>query len=87
MADGYGSNFIHQYDKNDNWVRTWGGGGTGPGQMRTPHGLWLDDRGDGEPEIAVCDRANARLQYFSLDGKLIRIVHGLAFSGGHRYSG
>ena len=79
MADGYGSNFIHQYDKNDNWVRTWGGGGTGPGQMRTPHGLWLDDRGDGEPEIAVCDRANARLQYFSLDGKLSRIVHGLAF--------
>ncbi len=79
VGDGYGSHFIHQYDRDANWVRTWGGAGKAAGKMQTPHGLWLDDRGDGEPTIAVCDRANARLQYFSLDGKHLNFVEGLSF--------
>ena len=28
VGDGYGSNYIHQYDKDAKWVRTWGGAGT-----------------------------------------------------------
>jgi hypothetical protein len=69
VADGYGSHYIHQYDRGARWVRTWGGGGTEPGKMRTPHGIWLDNRPGREPALVVADRANARLQYFSLDGK------------------
>jgi len=69
IGDGYGSHYIHQYDKNAKWIRTWGGQGTEPGKMRTPHGLWLDNRPGREPTLVVADRANARLQYFSLDGK------------------
>jgi hypothetical protein len=69
VGDGYGSHYIHQYDKDARWVRTWGGEGTDPGKMRTPHGLWLDDRPGREPSLVVADRANARLQYFTLDGK------------------
>jgi hypothetical protein len=44
IADGYGSNYIHQYDKDAEWIRTWGGTGDEPGKYKTPHGLWLDDR-------------------------------------------
>ena len=44
VGDGYGSNYIHQYDKDARWVRTFGGTGEGPGQFKTPHGLWLDNR-------------------------------------------
>ena len=69
IGDGYGSHYIHQYDKDANWVRTWGGFGDEPGKMKTPHGLWLDNRAGREPTLVVADRANARLQYFSLDGK------------------
>jgi hypothetical protein len=69
VGDGYGSHYIHQYDKDAKWIRTWGGEGTEPGKMRTPHGLWLDDRPGREPALVVADRANARLQYFTLDGK------------------
>jgi hypothetical protein len=69
VGDGYGSHYIHQYDKNAKWVRTWGGAGKEPGKMQTPHGLWLDDRPGREPALVVADRANARLQYFTLDGK------------------
>jgi hypothetical protein len=79
VADGYGSNFIHQYDKDVKWVRTWGGGGTAPGKMNTPHGIWLDDRPGRKASIVVADRANARLQYFSLDGKHQGFVKGLLF--------
>ncbi len=79
IGDGYGSHYIHQYDKDANWVRTWGGAGTEPGKMRTPHGLWLDNRPVREPSLVVADRANARLQYFSLDGNHLSFVNGVSF--------
>jgi hypothetical protein len=79
IADGYGSSFIHQYDKDAKWVRTWGGAGKEPGKMNTPHGIWLDDRAGREPAIVVADRANARLQYFTLDGKFQSFVHEVSF--------
>ena len=44
VADGYGSSYIHQYDKDHKWVRTWGGKGKETGKMQTPHGIWLDNR-------------------------------------------
>lgn len=69
VGDGYGSHLIHQYDKQARWVQTWGGPGDAPGKMKTPHGLWLDDRPGRTPSLVVADRANARLQYFTLDGK------------------
>jgi hypothetical protein len=68
VADGYGSNYVHQYDKDANYVRTWGGTGDGPNQYKTPHGIWLDNRPGREPSIVIADRANARLQYTGLDG-------------------
>jgi hypothetical protein len=79
IGDGYGSHYIHQYDKDTNWVRTWGGQGTEPGKMRTPHGLWLDNRPGREPTLVVADRANARLQYFTLDGKHLSFVNDVSF--------
>jgi hypothetical protein len=79
IGDGYGSHFIHQYDKDAKWVRTWGGEGDAPGKMRTPHGLWLDNRPGREPSLVVAYRANARLQYFTLAGNHLSFVHGMLF--------
>jgi len=79
VGDGYGSHYIHQYDKDAKWVRTWGGKGTAPGKMDTPHGLWLDDRPGRTPSLVVADRANARLQYFTLDGKHISFINDVLF--------
>lgn len=79
VGDGYGSHYIHQYDKDARWVRTWGGFGDEPGKMKTPHGLWLDDRPGHEPSLCVCDRANARLQYFTLDGQHLSFVDDVSF--------
>ncbi|MEM9828931.1 MAG: hypothetical protein AAF958_20255 [Planctomycetota bacterium] len=67
LADGYGSFYIHRYDKDGNWVSCFGGAGKGEGTFNTPHGIWIDDRGDA-PKIVVADRAHDDLQIFSIDG-------------------
>lgn len=79
VGDGYGSHYIHQYDRQGNWVCTFGGQGTEPGKLRTPHGLWLDDRPGRQPSLVVADRANARLQYFTLDGQHLGFVQDVSF--------
>lgn len=77
VGDGYGSSFIHQYDKDGKWIRSWGGAGQQAGKMRTPHGQWLDARPGKDPRLVIADRANARLQYFSLDGEPLEILQGI----------
>jgi hypothetical protein len=77
VGDGYGLSYIHQYDKDAKWVRTWGGAGSEPGKLRCPHGLWFDDRPGRTPALVVADRANSRLQYFSADGKHVGFTTGL----------
>lgn len=76
VGDGYGSSYIHQYKLDGTWLRSWGGNGTEAGKMRTPHGQWLDSR-SGTPRLVVADRANARLQYFTLDGEPVEIIQGI----------
>ena len=78
LGDGYGSNYLFEYDRNDKFVRTLGGPGTMDGQFKTPHGQWLDNR-DGTPKLVVADRANKRLQWFGLDGKHIKTLGGFLF--------
>lgn len=76
LADGYGAHCIHRYDKEGNWVSTFGGSGKGDGQFNLPHGLWIDGRGGKEASVVVADRANARLQWFDLDGKHLKTLGG-----------
>jgi DNA-binding beta-propeller fold protein YncE len=78
LGDGYGSAYLHQYDKNDKYVRTIGGKGKGDGQFNTPHGQWLDER-DGTAKLVVADRANKRLQWFDMDGKHLKTLGGFLF--------
>lgn len=69
LGDGYGSSYMLNYDKDGKLMKVFGGPGKGLGQLATPHGQCLEDRDDRHPLILVCDRANARLQTFTLDGK------------------
>lgn len=73
IADGYGQNWIHRFDKNQKYLGSFGGQGTEPGQFKTCHGLALDPRGD-KPLLLVADRENRRLQHFDLDGKFVAVV-------------
>ena len=76
LADGYGSFFIHRYDKDANWVSKFGGPGKGDGTFNTPHGIWIDRRPGRDQQIVVCDRAHGTLQYFDMDGKYLETLRG-----------
>jgi hypothetical protein len=78
LADGYGSFRIHRYDADGKWLSSFGTPSDdkkADGAFNTPHGLWIDDRGD-EPLVVVTDRANARLQWFTLAGEHRRTQDG-----------
>jgi hypothetical protein len=75
VADGYGSYYINQYNSRAGYIRTFGGRGSGPGQLNEPHGIWVDTRW-GDPTLVVADRRNNRLQRFTLDGTHIDFVTG-----------
>ncbi len=74
VADGYGAHCIHRYDRDANYLSTIGKPGKGDGEFNLPHGLWIDDRPGRVPSLVVADRANARLQWFDLDGKHLRTL-------------
>jgi hypothetical protein len=73
VADGYGKHWVHHYDAKAEYVGSWGGEGTEPGKFKTPHGIWVDTRGS-TPAVLVADRANHRLQWFTLDGKYLKMM-------------
>ena len=75
VGDGYGSYYINQYNAKGEYIRTFGGKGSEPGQLAEPHGIWVDTRA-GNPEVVVADRRNNRLQRFTMDGKHIGFVTG-----------
>jgi hypothetical protein len=76
LADGYGSYRIHRYDKNGEWKSMFGEPGKGDGQFNTPHGIWIDNRAGRPPSVVVADRANKRLQWFTLEGKHLKTLDG-----------
>jgi hypothetical protein len=73
VADGYGKSFIHQYDRDAKYIRSFGGKGHDAGQTDCPHGLMVDARG-ADPVLVVADRNNRRLQNFTLQGQHINFV-------------
>lgn len=76
VADGYGQSWVHLYDADRKYVRSFGGRGKQPGKMHTPHGLFMDTRQD-DPVLIVCDRENHRLQLFDMEGKHKGVVSGM----------
>ena len=71
VADGYGQSWVHRYGSDRSYLGSFGGPGTEPGRMRTPHGLVMEAVGD-VSYLVVCDRENRRLQRFDLGGGLVR---------------
>ena len=75
VTDGYGKNYIHHYRASGEYVNSWGGRGTEDGKFNTPHAIIVDARGK-EPLVLVTDRAQHRLQWFTLDGAHVRTLPG-----------
>lgn len=73
VVDGYGSNHVFVFDKDQKFVKKFGERGKGDGQFTTCHGISLDTRYE-PPLLLISDRENRRLQHFDLDGNFKAIV-------------
>lgn len=75
VADGYGSSFIHWFDKHTGKYienRTFGGKGlstSDPIKFNTPHGINVDPRHPGT--LVISDRTNERLVWITPEGKYV----------------
>ena len=66
VADGYGNSRVHRFAPDGRLIMSWGTRGDGPGQLTTPHGIWVHDG-----KVYVCDRENNRVQIFTVDGEYV----------------
>ncbi|HVQ12232.1 MAG TPA: 6-bladed beta-propeller, partial [Vicinamibacterales bacterium] len=64
VADGYGNSRVAKYDKDGNFVKSWGERGGQPGNFNTPHSLVVDNN----DVVYVADRGNSRIQTFDTEG-------------------
>ncbi len=75
VADGYGQPHVHVYDREGRYLSTFGGPGAAPGQLAQPHGICVDAR-EGRPTVLVANRANRRIDRFSLEGAFQETIIG-----------
>jgi DNA-binding beta-propeller fold protein YncE len=69
ITDGYINSRVAKYDRNGDWVKSWGEKGTAPGQFRLPHAIAIDRNNN----IYVGDRTNRRIQVFDTTGRFLRM--------------
>ena len=79
VADGYGSNYITQFDQNGKLIRYFGGAGGASEQFDCCHGITIDSRNAGTPDRAnstllITDRRHNCLKRFTLDGKYLSTI-------------
>ena len=67
ISDGYGNARMHKYSPDGELIMSWGTPGTGPGEFDLPHCVRVDRHN----RVLVADRANNRIQLFTLDGEYI----------------
>ena len=70
LADGYGSDLIHIYDKEGSYQDCWDGS-KGEGCFSQAHGI-AATLVDEEVEVWITDRWNNRIQIFDEDGNFLR---------------
>ncbi len=76
VADGYGKNYIHKYDKNRKYIKSFGGPGGVPaedGKFNRCHGLTVDSRGP-KPLLMVCNRESGKVEQWDTDGNLVQVL-------------
>ena len=61
---------VLKFDKDGQFIKSWGGKGAGPGEFQVAHGIDIDALG----LLWVADRENQRIQIFTPDGAYVREI-------------
>ncbi len=73
VADGYGAQYILQYDKEGKLKNYFGGRGEGDAHLDNAHGICIDER-NGESTLLVTDRTRNCFKRFTKEGKLLELI-------------
>jgi peptidylamidoglycolate lyase len=74
VADGYGKDFIIQYNYKGEYIRHWGGRGTEEKHLKNAHGICLDNRQKDKPVLMVTSREQNAFKRYSLTGEYIDTI-------------
>jgi len=74
IADGYGMDFIIQYDSKGNYIRHFGGHGKGKDKFECCHGITVDKRDSNNPTLLITSRSANEFKRFTMDGQHIETI-------------
>jgi len=74
VADGYGKDFIIQYDAKGRYIRHFGGKGEGDAYLQNAHGIALDLRNPLQPSLMITSRVQNAFKRFDLAGKYLETI-------------
>ncbi|MEQ9286182.1 MAG: 6-bladed beta-propeller [Cyclobacteriaceae bacterium] len=74
VADGYGSQWILQFNSQGEFIRKFGGRGDNDDQFSTAHGVAIDNRDPNNITLLCTSRAHNSFKRFSLDGKYLSTI-------------
>lgn len=74
VADGYGKDFIIQYNYKGAYIRHWGGRGTAEKHLKNAHGICYDHRDKNNPVLIVTSREQQAFKRYTTEGVYIDTV-------------
>jgi len=74
VADGYGKDFIIHYDASGRYLGYFGGRGKEEKHLLNAHGVCLDFRDSGKPNLIVTSRQQNAFKRYTLDGDFINTI-------------
>ena len=74
VADGYGKDFIIQYDRTGRYIRHFGGKGPEARHLKNAHGICYDARNPSQPVLIVTSREQNAFKRFTLEGNYIDTI-------------
>ncbi len=74
IADGYGKDFIIQYDNKGKYIRHFCGRGAEDKHVLNAHGVCVDNRDENNPCLIVSSRQQQAFKRYSLDGQYLSTI-------------
>ena len=71
ITDGYGLQFVIQYNSRGEYIRHWGGRGDEDAQFDCVHGITIDNRNAEESILLITSRNHTAIKKFTREGKYL----------------
>lgn len=74
VTDGYGLQYVIQYNYKGEYIRHWGGKGNDEDQFDCVHGIVVDERNKEQPSLLITSRNHNCFKRFTMDGNYMESI-------------